>query len=133
MKIQKEFGVTMTVLIGVSVMVLTTTTSFAVARTGSADCAFGGFATQHGDASKDCTGKPADPNCFGEQASKLAQDGSGRGLGDHAGNFDVVGQPPYDQDGENGRKGVGNNFGDGPSGHAEILLNLGGQTCDTNH
>ena len=133
MKIQKEFGVQMTVLFGVSVMVLAMTTSFAVARTGSADCAFGGFATQHGDASKDCTGKPVDPNCFGEQASNLAQDSSGQGLGDHAGNFDVVGQPPFNQDGENGRKGVGNNFGDGPSGHAEILLNLGGQTCDANH
>ena len=66
MKIQKEFRVPMTVLIGVSVMVLTMTTSFAIAKTGSGDCAFGGFATQHSDASKDCTGKPVDPNCFGE-------------------------------------------------------------------
>lgn len=130
MKTQKEFGLSMAALIGVSVVVLSMTASFAIAKTGSADCAFGGFATQHGDASKDCQGKPADPNCFGEESSKLAQDGSGQGLGDHAGNFDVVGQPPFNHDGENGRKGVGNNFGDGPSGHAEILLNLGGQTCD---
>lgn len=130
MKKQKEFGFSTALLFGLSVMVLSMTASFAIAKTGSSDCAFGGFVTQHGDASKDCKGQPTDPNCFGEQSSKLAQDASGQGLGDHAGNFDVVGQPPFNQDGENGRKGVGNNFGDGPSGHAEILLNLGGQTCD---
>jgi hypothetical protein len=56
-----------------------------------------------------------------EESSQLAQDDSGRGLGDHAGNFDVVGQPPFYSDGQKGRIGVGNNFSDGPSGHAACL------------
>jgi|SRR6478672_8620095 hypothetical protein len=78
-------------------------------------------ASKHGDARDDPKGKPVDPNHFGEESSQLAQDDSGRGLGDHAGNFDVVGQPPFDSDGQKGRIGVGNNFGDGPSGHAACL------------
>ena len=56
-----------------------------------------------------------------EEYSQLAQDDSGRGLGDHTGNFDVVGQLPFDSDGQKGRIGVGNNFGDGLSGHAACL------------
>jgi hypothetical protein len=74
--------------------------------------------TQHGSASSDPTGKPADPNHFGDSASDFGNAGI---MGQHAREGSAPGDAPFDSDGQNGRVGVGNNDGDGPSGHAACV------------
>ena len=73
---------------------------------------------QHGSASSDPTGKPQDPNHFGDSASDFGNAGI---MGQHSREGSAPGDAPFDGDGTNGRVGVGNNDGDGPSGHAACV------------
>ena len=77
-----------------------------------------GDQAQHGSASSDPTGKPQDPNHFGDSASDLGNAGI---MGQHSREGSAPGDAPFDGDGTNGRVGVGNNDGDGPSGHAACV------------
>jgi hypothetical protein len=80
--------------------------------------------TKHGSASSDPTGKPEDPNHWGDSASDFGNAGI---MGDHSREGSAPGEAPFDEqrlpveDTENGRVGVGNNDGDGPSGHAACV------------
>ena len=70
-----------------------------------------------GDASQDPKGKPSDPNFWGEVIKEQATTDDGNpGIGEHA--SDPV---PGDEDRETPRGGVGNQEGDGPSGHGAIV------------
>ena len=77
-----------------------------------------GDQAQHGSASSDPTGKPQDPNHFGDSASDFGNAGI---MGQHSREGSAPGDAPFDGDGTNGRVGVGNNDGDGPSGHAACV------------
>jgi hypothetical protein len=67
--------------------------------------------------------QPTDPNCFGEQASNLGQSG---GMGEHSrAGSPFPGEPPFDQDGDSGRLGIGN-FPGHPSDLAAVLGPLAG-------
>jgi hypothetical protein len=72
----------------------------------------------HGSASSDPTGEPADPNHFGDSASDFGNAGI---MGEHSREGSAPGVAPFNSDGQNGRVGVGNNDGDGPSGHAACV------------
>jgi hypothetical protein len=58
--------------------------------------------------------KPADPNCFGEGASQFRTSGT---MGTHSRAGSFAGEPPFDQDGEPGRQGIGNVGGNQSSHH----------------
>ena len=81
----------------------------------------------HGSASSDPTGSPVDPNLWGDETSDFGQTGT---LGQHSREGGAPGVAPFDEnDGTKGRIGVGNNDGDGPSGHADCVN--GDPTVDT--
>ena len=76
--------------------------------------------TKHGSASSDPTGKPEDPDHWGDSASDFGNAGI---MGDHSREGSAPGDAPFDEgdEDETGRVGVGNNDGDGPSGHAACV------------
>ena len=75
------------------------------------------MAASPGDASGDAKGKPSDPNFWGKVVGTQAQADDDRpGIGEHS--SDPV---PGDGDNETPRSGVGNQEGDGPSGHGAIV------------
>ena len=75
------------------------------------------MAASPGDASGDEKGRPSDPNFWGEVVGTQAQADDGNpGIGEHS--SDPV---PGDDDNETPRSGVGNQEGDGPSGHGAIV------------
>ena len=77
--------------------------------------------TKLGSASSDPTGKPEDPNHWGDSASDFGNAGI---MGDHSREGSAPGDAPFDEQGDDdqkGRVGVGNNDGDGPSGHAACV------------
>jgi hypothetical protein len=77
--------------------------------------------TKHGSASSDLTGKPEDPDHWGDSASDFGNAGI---MGDHSKEGSAPGEAPFDEqsdDDQTGRVGVGNNDGDGPSGHAACV------------
>jgi hypothetical protein len=70
-----------------------------------------------GAASSDPTGRPSDPNFWGKVIGTQAQANDGKpGIGEHA--SDPV---PNDDPHDTPRSGVGNQAGDGPSGHGAIV------------
>jgi hypothetical protein len=74
---------------------------------------------EHGSASSDPTGMPKDPNHWGDSASDFGNAGI---MGDHSREGSAPGDAPFDErDDTKGRIGVGNNDGDGPSGHAACV------------
>jgi hypothetical protein len=83
----------------------------------------------HGSASSDFKGSPDDPNHWGDSASDFGNDGI---MGSHSREGSAPGDAPFDDDGdpltedEKGRIGVGNNDGDGPSGHATCVDSIEG-------
>ena len=72
----------------------------------------------HGSASSDPTGSPKDPNHWGDSSSDFGNDGI---MGSHSREGSAPGDAPFDEGDETGRIGVGNNDGDGPSGHAACV------------
>jgi hypothetical protein len=74
---------------------------------------------EHGSASSDETGRPQDPNHWGDSASGFGNAGI---MGDHSREGSAPGDAPFDErDDTKGRIGVGNNVGDGPSGHGACV------------
>jgi hypothetical protein len=74
---------------------------------------------EHGSASSDETGGPQDPNHWGDSASDFGDAGI---MGDHSREGSAPGDAPFDErDDTEGRIGVGNNVGDGPSGHGACV------------
>ena len=74
---------------------------------------------EHGSGAADETGKPDDPNHWGDSASDFGNAGI---MGDHSREGSAPGDAPFDErDETNGRIGVGNNVGDGPSGHGACV------------
>lgn len=74
---------------------------------------------EHGSGAADETGKPDDPNHWGDSASDFGNAGI---MGDHSKEGSAPGDAPFDErDDTNGRIGVGNNVGDGPSGHGACV------------
>ena len=75
------------------------------------------MAASPGDASGDAKGRPSDPNFWGKVIGTQAQANDGKpGIGEHA--SDPV---PNDDPHDTPRSGVGNQAGDGPSGHGAIV------------
>jgi hypothetical protein len=73
----------------------------------------------HGSASSDPTGRPQDPDHWGDSSSDFGNDGI---MGSHSREGSAPGDAPFDErDDTKGRIGVGNNDGDGPSGHAACV------------
>lgn len=95
------------------VAVIPMTTSLSVyAREGQAQ-------GEHGSASEDEKGKPKDPNHWGDSASDFGNAGI---MGQHSREGSAPGDAPFDEnDDTKGRIGVGNNVGDGPSGHGACV------------
>jgi hypothetical protein len=74
---------------------------------------------EHGSGAADETGKPSDPNHWGDSASDFGNDGI---MGDHSKEGSAPSEAPFDgRDDTKGRIGVGNNVGDGPSGHGACV------------
>ena len=74
---------------------------------------------QHGSAAADFTGQPADANNWGDLTSDRAS--TEHDIGQHSRSGGAPGDGPFDSDGVKGRIGIGNNIGDGPSGHGTCV------------
>jgi hypothetical protein len=75
---------------------------------------------EHGSASEDFTGQPDDASHWGDETSERAS--SEHDIGEHSREGAAPGDAPFDdRDGTNGRIGIGNNNGDGPSGHGTCV------------
>jgi hypothetical protein len=74
---------------------------------------------EHGSAASDFKGAPDDPSHWGDETSDFGQTGT---LGQHSREGAAPGDAPFDEnDDTEGRIGVGNNNGDGPSGHGTCV------------
>ena len=77
---------------------------------------------EHGSASEDFKGQPADANNWGDLTSDRAS--SEHDIGEHSREGAAPGNAPFDdRDDTKGRIGIGNNVGDGPSGHGTCVDN----------
>ena len=73
--------------------------------------------------------KPADPNCFGDSASDLAQ--TEEGMGEHSKEGGAAGDKPFDDDDKPGRQGIGNVGDDEENNiHPSDLADVLGGDCD---
>jgi hypothetical protein len=84
---------------------------------------------EHGSASEDFTGQPDDASHWGDVTSERAS--SEHDIGEHSREGAAPGDAPFENpdadendvgpDDETGRIGIGNNNGDGPSGHGTCV------------
>ena len=77
---------------------------------------------EHGSASEDFTGQPDDASHWGDETSERAS--SEHDIGEHSREGEAPGDAPFDgpeDDQPKGRIGIGNNNGDGPSGHGTCV------------